>query len=274
MSQAAVSRIIANLEMETHLILFVRKVRGAIPTPAGRILYKEWKEAMREFETGYIRAYRAQLGYIKDLNIGCIDMNQELSHHIKLLDWFEKTFPGNVLRVEYDIAEILREGLVSRKFDVLFINYFEAAYLESIGICCRIMVERNCNLFIHKSNPLYNKESISGDDLKGRKITFLGSCNILSSSHLQKFCGIYGVDVSDICLEEDYNKMVISFVRETGICFSEGIFEQNQLKDARRFPLKGIASGLAVAWMKENNTLPIREIIQYTRMAEQELHRK
>lgn len=266
MTQAAVSRIIANLEKETHLILFVRKVRGAIPTPAGRILYKEWKEALRYFEKGYLDAYRAQLGYIRDLNLGCVDMNQDLSHHIKMMDWFEHTFPDNHLKIDYDATEVLRDGLVSRKFDIVFVSLFEAAYLETVGIRCDLLVRKNCNLFVHKTHPLYNKEHITPEDLREKSITFFGSTHILASPLMQMFCETYGVEGKDICLEADYKKAVVLFARQTGLFFSEGIFEQNQFREARRLPLDGITSGLVLAWSNQDNSLPIKEITRYVKM--------
>lgn len=272
LSQAAVSRIIANLEMETHLILFVRKVRGAIPTPAGRILYKEWKEALRGIEKGYISAYRAQLGYIRDLNIGAIDMNQDMSYHIRMLDWFEKTFPDSVLKLEYETTEALREGLVSEKYDMIFVNYLEAEYLESVGIRCTRMVEKGCNLFIHKEHPLYHSKSISRENLQGEKIIFFGSSSISDSPYFQKFCKEYGVEQKNVRIEPDFKKIIISFARNKGLFFSEGIFEQGQLKEARCLPLAGCTSGLGVAWIEQGNRLPLKEIIQYVQMVARELY--
>lgn len=173
MSQAAVSRIIANIELETKLILFIRNVKGAHLTPAGRLLYQRWKEAVRDFDAGYRDAYKVQMGYIRNLAVGSINMEQNLNRHIPFWDWLEKTFSKEVLTVDFDKADVLRDGLISHKYDLIFLNAFEMDYLKMLDIHCRILVPRTCSLYIHEKHPLYTKETISDVDLKNQDITFL-----------------------------------------------------------------------------------------------------
>lgn len=263
MSQAAVSRIIANLECETKLILFVREVRGTVPTPAGRILYKEWKDGLRAISYGYTEAYKAQMGFINKISIGSIDMNQNLSHHVALIDWFGDTYSEDNFKIEYERTEVLWEGLISHKFDIILVNALDAEYLKMQGAKCKLVVERKCALYIHWSHPLYDKEVLEVKDFSGENITFFGTPDMKSSGQFQKFCREYKVDVSNIRFESDYKKALVSFIRDTGILFSEGIFCEGQTENARCLPLEGITSGLAAVWTNENMNVPVKRIMQY-----------
>ena len=266
MSQAAVSRTIANIEWETQLILFVRKVNGALPTPAAKVLYKEWKEVFRGFKAGYLNAYRVQQGYIRDLNIGSIDMEQNINHHIKMLDWFESVYKDNEIKFHYDRTEALREGLLSGKFDLIFTNGFEKEYLEFLGARCKLISPKPCKLFLHESHPLYEKENLDvKKDLHGQKMIFFGTREITSSKQVQDFCKEYGISQRQMQFESDYKNAMIDFRRKTGIFFSEGIFEEGQLGTARAVPLEGISSGLLVAWMDKKLNMMVKNIENYVK---------
>ena len=48
-------------------------------------------------------------------------------------------------------------------------------------------------------------------------------------------------------MESDFGQAAVSFARKTGLFFSEGIFEEGQLGEARRIPLPGFYSGMVLA---------------------------
>lgn len=80
---------------------------------------------------------------------------------------------------------------------------------------------------------------------------------------MQKFCKNYNVNSQNILYESDYRKAMLSFIRKTGLFFSENIFEENLGNNVRCIPLEGIKSGLMLAWLHEDLNFAVKEIIQY-----------
>ncbi|MDO5410529.1 MAG: LysR family transcriptional regulator [Lachnospiraceae bacterium] len=267
LSQAAVSRIIANMENELHLILFIRKVRGVFPTPAAKTLYKGWKEAIRSLENAYEDAYRVQLGYVRSITLGSIYMNQDLSQHVSMMNWFETEYPEITLKVEYDRVENLKEKLITGKCDAIIINDLEADFLKKQGIHYQLLKKEPCSIYVHKTHPLFSKETISLSDFRDQDIVLVGSPEIMHSPAFSDFCREQGLDRNRIHFESDYTNAVILFCRESRIIFSEGLFSEAIYKRCREIPVPGLFSGRGAAWIDDENPV-LRRLLQYLKLME------
>ena len=257
-SQASVSRVIARLEQETNLILFVRKARESVLTPAGRILYREWKAAFRQMETSYLAAWETQKGYIHTLNIGCVEMKQDVSHHIALLNYMEKNCPTYAVRVECQRTEQLSERLIAGELDFILVNSFESRYLEALGVHRIPLFQSECSVYIHKAHPLYRKKEIVPGDFAARDFTVFGTDHVLASPILQDFCRKTGLTFRNLYMESDFEQAAVSFARKTGLFLSEGFFEEGQLGPVRRVPIQDMYSGMTLAWREQR----MREMVK------------
>ncbi len=257
-SQAAVSRMIGRLEQETGLILFVRKSRESIPTPAGRLLYREWKAAVRQMEDAHQAAWEMQKGLVRQLRIGCVEMKQSLSYHVALLDYFEKRHPEYMVQLECRRTENIVERMLTGELDLVILNAFEGRHLETLGVQVRPLFQAECAVFLHPSHPLYGKPEIGLEDFAGYDFTLFGSEYILAAPVLQDFCRSAGLTFRNLYMESDFGQAAVSFVRKTGLFLSEGVFEEGQLGEARRLPLPAFQAGLVLAWDRGEMREPVR----------------
>ena len=262
-SQAAVSRMIARLEQETGLILFVRKARESMPTPAGRLLYREWKAAVRQMEGAYQTAWEMQKGLVHHLRVGCVDMKQNLSHHVEFLDYFEKAHPEYMVHIDCQQTENIVERMLTGELDLVILNAFEGRHLETLGVRVSSLLQSECAVFIHPSHPLYRKTEVGLEDFAGCEFTLCGSEYILAAPVLQDFCRSTGLNFRSLYMESDFGQAAVSFARKTGLFFSEGIFEEGQLGEARRIPLPGFHSGMVLARTQGEMREPVRLIRRF-----------
>ena len=260
LTQAAVSRIIAHMETDLRLILFIRQVRGVVPTPAAKILYKEWKKAVRQLECAYTEAYQAQLGLVRHISLGSIYYEQELSHHIALVDWFEREFPETVLHTDYCSIETLREGLISGKYDAIIINALEAGGLQERGIRYRTLRREPCSFYIDEGNPLYFRDEVAFSDLRQQQVVVPASQEVLRSPELQAFCREHCLDGGAWRFIPDYLEALIVFFREAGVILSEGLLRKTPMENCRQIQIPGLYSGLGVAWTDDVNPVLKRMI--------------
>ena len=267
LTQAAVSRIIAGMETELRMILFVRRVRGVVPTPAAKILYQEWKKAARQLEGAYAEAYQAQLGLVRHITLGSVYFEQELDHHIALVDWFEREFPETVLHIDYRPIEILREELISGKYDAVIINAMEASSLQELGIHYRLLRREPCSFYIDDANPLYFKDEIQFSDLRQQRIVFPASREVLRCPEFCGFCRENGLAESAWWFLPDYLEALIVFFRESGIIFSEGLLRKAPMENCRQVVIPGLYSGLGIAWAEDGNPV-LKRMIQFLQRLE------
>ena len=184
-TQPTLSRQIADLEQELGVKLFVRRNHNIILTEDGMILKRRAQEILSladKTKRDFLQKDEALSGTI---SIGSGEFHST-EYLAKIIGEFRKKYPnvkyeiysGNANNIrDYIERGILDIGLMSEPIDMRKYNFVNMPVKEQWGV------------FVPKDSPLYEKEYIAPEDLKGMSIvTATGDFN---QSRIGKWLGEY-----------------------------------------------------------------------------------
>ena len=173
-SQPSISKIISKLEEVTGLTVFIRNPRGAMLTPAGRILYQEWKKALDVTQSGFEKACSV-LNDNRSIRIGLLRSYSATSQIQPLIQEFEMTYPDIEIFLDEADSFDLRRGIANDKYDVIFTPSYEKAYYDKEGYLSRLFSAAPIDLCISKHHPAANSEEFNVKLLQHDKIYTLNN---------------------------------------------------------------------------------------------------
>ena len=114
------------------MILFLRKPRELVPTPAASVLAHEWHSIITTVEQSLEKAHTAQDGARRTLNLGLIDSSSVMDQSLdKCLDRFEQANPNIDIHVEKMDMHELVERLNAGDVDIICTGHHEGAALDA-----------------------------------------------------------------------------------------------------------------------------------------------
>lgn len=167
-TQPTLSRQMRSLEEEYNLQLFLRSKKGLKLTPAGTVLYEEFKKLLTQYQESVGKAKQAGEGYSDALYIGLVSgmfIDELIAESIR---YFQKTHPN--IRLSFSrclIQELMAEMQLEKldaiiAFDHQLQGWQERQRVESIP--CRPA------WLIPKCNPLSQKEKIYFKDMASQEL--------------------------------------------------------------------------------------------------------
>ena len=117
-SQPAISRHIANMEMELGVTLFQRDRRSVELTPAGKIMEESFSKILAEYEKAAEKARLSEEGRKEDLRLGIAVYIPFYSLPASIVKHLSNANNRSVT-TEYTTHADLNEGLRSGKYDVI-----------------------------------------------------------------------------------------------------------------------------------------------------------
>lgn len=163
-SQPSLSKQIALLEKEFELQLFVRTKQYVHLTPAGSILFKEFKEMSQRLDTILEKARHANLGIEGELNIGCLEVMNTNLFLPSIVNKFTQSYPNINLSFESYSFKALRDKLINDELDIGFTISFEL--VNTPNIQRHVVYQSNAHIVLPISHPLVNKENLTLMDFK------------------------------------------------------------------------------------------------------------
>lgn len=167
-TQPAVSRAIAHLELRIGYNLFERRGRKLIPTPEGEALYREIEPIYGSLdritqtaqEIGQLKAGELRIATLPSLSIGVVP---------RAIASFLKDRPNVKVFVQVLPSRQIADQIATRQFDIAFVELplskpsISIEPLEAVPICA----------VIPRSHPLATKTRISLADLDGERMIML-----------------------------------------------------------------------------------------------------
>lgn len=243
-TQPTLSRQIADLEKELGVKLFTRSNHNIILTEDGMILKRRAQEILTladKTKRDFIEKDKALSGTI---SIGSGEF-RSTEYLAKIIAEFHSQYPdvkyeiysGNAINIsDYIERGFLDIGLMSEPIDMRKYNFVGMPIKEQWGI------------FVPQSSPLFEKESVTAEDLAGTPI--VSAAGDFNQSRIGKWLGDYKDKVEIVATANlPYNEAVLA--RENiGIMLSINLnCTYNDLKFIPVSPKLEVST--ALAWKKE-----------------------
>lgn len=169
LTQPTLSKNIAALEQELGLSLFYRTRRGLRLTPGGLLLRDRLSPMAEEFDDAVAEARLANLGASGHLALGFLTGQMISPRQREILCSFESAHPGIPVTITSGSFGRLIDGLRSGELDAAFTAAFSVEH--EAGLLYESVEKLSNALFLHRSNPLAQKEPLLLTDL--RSVPFL-----------------------------------------------------------------------------------------------------
>lgn len=175
LTQPTLSKNIAALEQELDLALFYRNRRGLRLTPGGMLLRDKLTPMTAEFDAAVAEARLANRGVSGRLALGCLTGQMISPRQREVLRSFETAHPGIPVSVTSGSFGRLIDGLRSGELDLAYTAAFS---IEHEGGLSHMPVETLDNfLFLHRSDPLSQKEPLLLTDLRRMPFLSVSTCD-------------------------------------------------------------------------------------------------
>lgn len=169
LSQAALSKHIAELEEQLGVQLFVRTHRSVRLTPAGFTLYKESRPLMDKIDAAFEKTRKTQLTVWGTLRIGCTGLEHVFLP--KVLKRFAALYPHINLDIQLLPIPMINEALENQELDIAF-NTFVGNEFTSKFETRKIRRTRLCFL-LPRNHPYANKYSLDLAELKQERFILM-----------------------------------------------------------------------------------------------------
>lgn len=163
-TQPTLGRQLTSMEKELNMQLIIRSNHGIQLTPAGLVLYEQFRRLMDIYRDGVEKAAHVSKGFSGELSIGILDGLNVNDIIPKVIEYFEETFPQielNIRRMSF--GEIL-DGFSRRWLDTaisLDVNFLSRPELEKYNLKPYIPA-----FAVPINHPLARKESLGFKDFK------------------------------------------------------------------------------------------------------------
>ena len=162
-TQPNLSKMIANLEDEINVQLFVRNKRDVRLTPAGQAFYEDCKAMLECHENAIRRAKHIEQGIEGVLNVGFL--GTALTGRLpRIVNRFRTDNPKIVLNLaDYNVSR-LAEALIDEKVDVALTLDRELDNIPKLEK--KFMFADDMCMVMHMDHPLANEKRISLGDFR------------------------------------------------------------------------------------------------------------
>lgn len=183
-TQSAMSRNIKSLEDALGIQLFIRSTNKVTLTPAGRSIYSDWKNFYQYMEEAVYKGARIQEGKMDQLQIGMSAVLNIMPELHPVLKAFKESHPQIEVSISKTDDNNTQKILNNKEADVLF--QYVAPETDYPSLKREVLTLSPMVLFMLRSNPLAEKETLSVSDLKAQNIVVYATDDALSHAEFSR----------------------------------------------------------------------------------------
>ena len=257
-TQPTLSKKISELENKLGLLLFIRGKNTTVrPTPAGKIIFAEWKSILKQMELSIQKAYNAQACLGVSIILSSIPSADVDLYITPLINEYLLKHPETEFRFESRTSSDQANGLINGELDIAFVpllrkNLFNGAPLVSNQIL-------SCHWYVgmRPSNPLADKKNVTFEDLRTQRFV-TASPQLFPHYYefVEESCARHGFIPQVSFCTNNHISVPMNVRASDEVCIVDGV--SSVLGDSslvfRQLP--GVESGVIMS-INENNTNPI-----------------
>ena len=258
MSQSMVSKNIAAMERNLGIQIFRRNSQGIELTPAGLVLYQEWKGLIYNMDQAVSKAIVAQGESKSQLFICDFYTSVNKEYFWPFVDKFKATQPDvDIVLETVEPCKVL-DRLENKTCDIAFVPMCEMPDFKEAGIGYKVaLTSRRC-AWVHKSNQLAKKNQISLVDLKNE--TFI----VVTANHAKSvinMCESAGFRPQKIIHSANVNSATMDVKMGKGIIIRDMVFDNANMDEIKVFEIPDTESGTIIAWRRDTTNENVRRFI-------------
>lgn len=250
-SQPSLSKQIAVFEKEVGVQLFFRTKRSVRLTPAGTLLFKEFKVIREHMESAIEKAKKPDLGEYSTITIGCLEaMNTDtlLNNRIKA---FRKKFPGVNVSIERHSFKTLREKLMNRSIDVIFTLSFELD--KSMGILWDEVYKTTSTIGMASTHYLADRENITMEDLRDQNFVMISRDESPKGfDAIVGICRQHGFEPKVVKQLPNIESLLLCVESGLGIALFDSQIRIHNKENFKFFPIADDYISVVMAWKSDN----------------------
>lgn len=248
-----VSKTISAMEAELDLTLFVRKPHNLTATPVAEFLAREWKQTIASITNSIERAHALEMGESKKIVLGFVDSSDRVDNLISnsIRQYTNSHSNIDIYIEKHDMhraSELLNNGLL----DVIVTSEMDVPYLnQHPHISWEKLVDTEVVVYVPSSNPLFQRESLTFDDLHSQNFIALNP-TMHPNYHdwLLKTCKAHGFQPNIVTTYRTVRSLMFSLTLYDYVFIGDSITSDWCDKDLKMFKLNESSFSL-IAWRKE-----------------------
>lgn len=261
-TQSWVSKRINLLENELGLLLFIRNKRGAILTPAGRVLQERLQNVMEDIHSAVHAAHTVQTGASGSLRVGFLEWGTIVFME-RLEAFMEENPQFSIEAYRQQFAE-LRENISADRTDLIFTMSYDHGQLHTEDYNILEISPVPLVAYMHKCHPLAKKDVLTIEDLRSESILMVDRGS--SSGYFDYINGLF--------YEHGFYPFITQYAHNGGahignILLNKGIllasqyFLENSWEDRiSRVPVKNVEIYVCAVWKKKNENPVLIKFLQ------------
>lgn len=172
-TQPALSRQIASMEMELNMQLFVRNNRSVKLTPAAVVLLEEFERIYNDYNLAIAKAANSFAGLNGELNIGILAGAYVGDLFPGVLRHFDQFYPQVKVNLRNYSFNALIEKLYSNELDMIITLLFDVKGRDKIQF--EIIENTRDHIVVHKDHRLANAKYVKLSDFKDDTIMMVST---------------------------------------------------------------------------------------------------
>lgn len=265
-TQPMVSRTIALLENQLGISLFTREKQRVMLTAAGSALASSWANLTEQIEESIRNAQDIHDHQENTITI-CDDRGADKARYLfPIMDWFSQLYPDVTLNIEQTDAAWAINSIYRGAVDLAFIMAHETSGLDHSLLDWRIVYDTVWGAYIHKSNPLFHRASLTIEDLKDEPLILLST--VASSSYSSTVISLFqqhGIQPKIHSYVSNNASLSFAMHQGNGVVMANEFLMAPDQDNTKFFPLKGTSDGIALIWRKNPGnalTLPFVDLAE------------
>ena len=172
-TQPALSRQIAAMELELNMQLFVRNNRAVNLTPAAVVLLEEFEKIYNDYNLAIAKAANSFAGMSGELNIGILEGAYVGDLFPDVLRHFAEFYPQVKINLRNYSFNVLIEKLYSNELDMIITLRFDVDGRDKIQF--EVIENTRDHVVVHKDHRLANAKYVKLSDFKDDTIMMVST---------------------------------------------------------------------------------------------------
>lgn len=265
MTQSAISKSIAKLELELNLKLFIRTTKTVTLTNTGQFLYKRWKVELYQMQSTYKEALAIHMYDEKIINICISNTTHTDKYFWPVIELFQQNHSDIKLNIESDYLTTLYNKLIDGIYDIIFVPDFNHYSFDDKIVNWKWVAINNIQIIVPEKNPLSQKTLLTTDDINNESFIIVDDDEI-SSNYSKFFYSFFKeINVHPKISKSYKNAYSVQTAYKTiqDLMLTDDYFYLDQYNNLKKIPLQGYYTGMICVWNKKIRTSHIQELIDF-----------
>jgi DNA-binding transcriptional LysR family regulator len=263
-AQPALSRSIANLELELGVKLLRRDQHNVCMTKSGACFLEEAKRIIAISEEAIMKVRRAESGYKWDLNIGFVPVSFYKRDLPKWISEFGAAHKDTRINITQYNSGVLYEAMKRKDIDIAFT--FSCDVIYSPEFETHTLFKDRVSLITRGDGPVTQSGFTGLQDLADEPFVMLSERESTGFFNMAvNICRMRGLRPNIVCMPTSLETVLMLTEAGIGMTLLPSLSRMDQYASLKEIPLDGADTeiDMLIAWLKTNGSPILPHFIDY-----------